>query len=168
MINLLSYLTSNHLINVGFTAWMAAQILKTLFTYIATEHFVPERLVGAGGMPSSHSALVCSIAIAAVRRFGFSSTEFAVTLTLAAIVMYDAMGVRRAAGEQAKVLNKMIERMFQPLDTPEDNKDELMEILPEEPEEKPQKALKEFIGHTPFEVLGGALLGILIAMLFPA
>ena len=67
-----------------------------------------ERMIGAGGMPSSHTALVCSLTIAMARKTGVSSAEFALALALACIVMYDAMGVRRAAGEHAKVLNKLV------------------------------------------------------------
>lgn len=101
-------LTSNYLINVGFIAWLSAQLLKTIFSYLSTGRLNLERMFGAGGMPSMHSALVCSISIGMVRKMGFDSPEFALSLVLAAIVMYDAMGVRRAAGEQAKVLNKIV------------------------------------------------------------
>ncbi len=103
----LRFLTSNYLIDVAFVAWLSAQVLKTLLYYLDTNTFRAERLVGSGGMPSAHSALVCSIAVGMSRKMGFASPEFALALTLAGIVMYDAMG---CAGrqEQAKVLNKMI------------------------------------------------------------
>ncbi|WP_312641861.1 divergent PAP2 family protein [Hydrogenoanaerobacterium sp.] len=155
----------NYYINVAFLAWISAQFLKTLFTLIATKKFVPERLVGAGGMPSSHSALVCSLTVAFARKLGFDSSVFALSLALAGIVMYDAMGVRRAAGEQAKVLNKIVFGFKSwNWSGDEDNDDEkTAEIV----DDIPDKALKEFIGHTPLEVLGGALLGILIAISFP-
>lgn len=157
----LRMLTSNYLINVGFVAWLSAQVLKTLITFMISGKLNLERMFGAGGMPSMHSALVCSIAIAMVRKVGFASPEFALSLVLAAIVMYDAMGVRRAAGEQAKVINKIVFG-FQFIDlSGSDEEDE--NRLPD-PE---QKKLKEFLGHTPFEVLGGALLGILVAMMMP-
>ena len=125
-------------------------------------------------MPSSHSSLVCSLALATAKKMGYSSPEFAITVVLAAIVMYDAMGVRRAAGEQAKVLNKLVdgftlENFFwndkkfsdeiEGENELEDKKDELEELK--------DVKLKEFLGHTPLEVLGGALLGILVAMLMP-
>ena len=145
---MLKELTSNYYINVAMVAWISAQVLKTLFSFIVNKKFNPGRLVGAGGMPSAHSALVCSLTVAMARGIGFNSPEFAICFIVAGVVMYDAMGVRRAAGEQAKVLNKLV---FEDKDN----------------ENKPEKALKEFLGHTPLEVLGGALLGILVAALMP-
>ncbi len=175
MIEQLKILTSNYLINLGFTAWASAQILKTLLTFLDTKSFVAERLFGSGGMPSSHSALVCSIAVGMSRKMGFASPEFALALVLAAIVMYDAMGVRRAAGEQAKVLNIMLFNLKKQTNSFLNNRtlsDEVEPIeLPLNETDKPlspeDKELKEFLGHTPLEVLGGALLGILLAMIMP-
>lgn len=182
--NVIRTLTSNYVINVGFVAWFSAQILKVIFTFIVTNKIVLERLVGAGGMPSSHSALTCGIAIAIARKVGYSSPEFGLAVAFAAIVMYDAMGVRRAAGEQAKVINKMIfdfpffKRKY-PVEKEiyEDwelikalQKDKIYEgKFSEEGEEIPilSKELKEFLGHTPVEVLGGCVLGILVAMFMP-
>ncbi|MFV0400607.1 MAG: divergent PAP2 family protein [Oscillospiraceae bacterium] len=179
------WLTSNYIINVGVVAWFSAQCLKTLITLIRTKKLNMERMVGAGGWPSSHSALTVSIAIAMANKLGYASPEFGLALAFAAIVMYDAMGVRRAAGEQAKVLNKMI---FDFPDFPwfekrdkyikskdilvnEDHPGEIDEKQEEgqKPESTPivEKELKEFLGHTPFEVLGGCLLGILVAMFMP-
>lgn len=167
---------SNYLINVAFVSWLVAQVLKTFFAFVQTKTFMPERLVGAGGMPSSHSALVTSLAIATVRKLGYSSPEFAITLALAAIVMYDAMGVRRAAGEQAKVLNKLISGYtFNKNKLWDENKfnEEIEGITLNDKNEdnkngeSSDKKLKEFLGHTPLEVLGGALLGILVAILIP-
>lgn len=172
-------LTSNYIINVGATSWLLAQLLKTLFTLLTTKKLVLERLVGAGGMPSSHSALTCSIAIAMARKLGFASPEFGLALAFAAVVMYDAMGVRRAAGEQAKVLNRIVFEFrlpfFQRLNRQKD-----LEQQPGEPDERSleqeaekdtapllDKELKEFLGHTPMEVLGGCLLGILVSVFMP-
>lgn len=161
-------ITSNYIINTGVVAWCLAQVLKTIFTFIKYKEFRPERLVGAGGMPSAHSALVCSVTVGMAKLEGFSSPLFAVILCFAAVVMYDAMGVRRAAGEQAKVLNKM---MFSFKDI-----DKIFDVLNEEIEEeysenietlKDHKQLKEYLGHTPLQVLAGALLGILVASLMP-
>lgn len=165
-------ITGNYVINVGFVAWFLAQLLKTLLTYFTTKKLQLERMVGAGGMPSSHSSLVCALTIAMAKSVGLSSPVFALTLAFAAIVMYDAMGVRRAAGEHAKVLNKMR------FDFRDLNKDlgalfnsigaQMADDDAREPEEEnDDKALKEYIGHTPLEVLGGALLGILVATLMP-
>lgn len=165
----LQQISGNYYITVAFLSWASAQLLKTLFTFIFTKRFVAERLFGAGGMPSSHSALVCSLTFAFARRLGFDSPIFALSLVLSGIVMYDAMGVRRAAGEQAKVLNKIVFG-FKSWNWNEDEEhsDENSRGAADIAGEMPDKALKEFIGHTPLEVLGGALLGILIAISFPA
>ncbi|MEG2087874.1 MAG: divergent PAP2 family protein [Angelakisella sp.] len=161
-------ITSNYIINIAVVAWVLAQTIKTLLTYLKYHEFRAERLFGAGGMPSSHSALVCAITMGIAKLEGFSSPLFALTLCFAAVVMYDAMGVRRAAGEQAKVLNKMIfsfkdiNKIFELLDAEiEEEFDENTDTIIEHEE------LKEFLGHTPLEVLGGALLGLLIASLMP-
>ncbi len=116
-------------------------------------------------MPSSHTALVCSMTIAVSKLTGVNSPEFAIAFIIAAVVMYDAMGVRRAAGEQAKVLNKIV---FQWGDVVKKDSQQDGEAQKQKTEEElAKKELKEFLGHTPLEVLGGALLGILIAMFFP-
>ncbi|MBR5798559.1 MAG: divergent PAP2 family protein [Lachnospiraceae bacterium] len=127
--------------------WLIAQVVKTIIHTIVTKEFVAERLVGSGGMPSCHSATVCALSVATGMKCGVSSPEFAIAVMLAIIVMYDAMGVRRETGIQAKVLNEMIE-MFT-------NMGKKMSA-----EEK----LKEFIGHTPLQVLVGAILGIIVAI----
>lgn len=106
--NPLRVLISNYVIDVGFLAWFAAQLLKTILAYIPSRKIIWERMVGSGGMPSSHSALVCAVSVGVAKKLGYASPEFALSLAMAGIVMYDAMGVRRAAGEQAKVLNKMV------------------------------------------------------------
>ena len=154
------FLLSNHLINVGFISWCSAQLIKTILTYIQFHELRAERLFGAGGMPSSHSALVCSLTVAMAQSEGYNSPLFAMALFFAMVVMYDAMGVRRAAGEQAKVLNKMM-FSFKILDQLDEEMGDLIDSSGENASE--QKELKEFLGHTPLEVLGGALLGILIA-----
>lgn len=145
---LLKALTSNYILNVTATAWLTAQVLKTIINYFSTKTFNAERLIGAGGMPSAHSAFVCSLVMATAEKCGFSSPEFAISLALATVVMYDAMGVRRAAGEQAKTINKMVEEL---------SKNNNVEA---------GRKLKELLGHTPLEVLGGAIVGIVVSMLF--
>ena len=156
----------NYVLVSAIISWCAAQIIKTLIHFIQTKSFNPERLFGAGGMPSSHSALVCSATIAICRKCGFGSSEFALMFILAMIVMYDAMGVRRSAGLQAKEINRLrrvvneLDEEF--MDSFDDKVDEIEEKKPEEIQD-----LKEFLGHTPLEVLCGALLGILIAMAVP-
>jgi len=115
---------------------------------ILTKQFVAERMVGSGGMPSSHSATVCALATATGMECGAGSPEFAITIMLAIIVMYDAMGVRRETGKQGRVLNEMLE-IFTNMGK----------------EISPEKRLKEFVGHTPLQVLMGAILGIAIAVI---
>ena len=144
-------LLHNYVLNVAIVSWVSAQILKTLLYLVIRKKFEPERLVGAGGMPSAHSATVCGLMIAISRHSGFTSREFAIAFVLAAVVMYDAMGVRRAAGEQAKVLNKIIEKHSENENNDFDR----------------QAELKEYLGHTPLQVLAGGLLGILVAMILP-
>lgn len=159
-------ITSNYLINVGLVSWVTAQVLKLIITLITTREVVLERLVGAGGMPSAHSALVCSMTVAMAKLEGFQSPLFALALAFAAVVMYDAMGVRRAAGEHAKVLNRMA---FDLRNLNQNLSDFFEDIEKDESsrEAQEEKELKEFLGHTPLQVLGGALLGILIASTMP-
>ncbi|MCL2056861.1 MAG: divergent PAP2 family protein [Oscillospiraceae bacterium] len=166
----LRMVTSNYVINCTVSAWILAQVLKTVFTYIGSGKLQWERMVGAGGMPSAHSAGVVALTISVARRVGYTSPEFGIALAFAVIVMYDAMGVRRAAGEQAKVLNKMI---FEFSNTPfldrviKKNNDAPETQEPEDASQSREKELKEYLGHTPFEVLCGALLGILVAIFIP-
>lgn len=148
----------NYILISAVVSWFTAQVIKTFLHFILTKKFKAERLIGAGGMPSSHSALVCSASIAVSRKCGIGSAEFAIMLLVAMIVMYDAMGVRRAAGLHAREINRM-NKLFT-------SKDSIKSIDGKDIEQK-RKELKEYIGHTPFEVLGGALLGILISMIVP-
>lgn len=128
--------------------WLIAQILKTLIHLFLNRKFVAERLVGGGGMPSSHSATVCALSTASYLNYGAGSFEFAISLILSLIVMYDAMGVRRETGIQAKVLNEIMQTF---------EKMGHKEISAED-------KLKEFVGHTPLQVLIGGILGVLIAI----
>jgi len=125
-------------------AWLIAQGLKVLIAWIRVGKFDWERVTGAGGMPSAHSAIVSALSAGAIRFTGFESPLTAITITFALIVMYDATGVRQAAGKQAEALNRIIEQF------------RLHKHVSEIP-------LKELLGHTPVEVLAGALLGITIA-----
>ena len=137
---------SNEVLVSAIAGWTVAQVLKTIIDIAMNKSFSPERLVGAGGMPSSHSATVCSLTTSAALVYGVSSFQFAICFVLASIVMYDAMGVRREAGKQARLLNLILEQDFFKLDN-----------------DAFQQRLKEFIGHTPFQVLMGAILGVFIA-----
>ena len=127
--------------------WFVAQVLKTIIHLFFTKKFVAERLVGSGGMPSSHSATVCAFATATAFEYGTGSFEFASALLLAIIVMYDAIGVRWETGVQARLLNDIM-KTFAAM-----GRSELSAY----------EKLKEFVGHTPLQVLAGAILGILIA-----
>lgn len=157
---------TNVVLLISVISWVLAQLIKTILFLIKNKRFDAERLTGAGGMPSSHSATVCSLAIATSRvSGGINSTEFALAMIFAFIVMYDATGVRRAAGLQAKEINRL-RRVVKDLD------EELIDRLEDKVQEdndgsEEMKDLKEFLGHTPLEVLGGALLGIIVAMAFP-
>ena len=150
----------NYVLTAAVISWCAAQIIKTILNFIQTKRFHAERLFGAGGMPSSHSALVCSATVAMCRKCGVGSPEFAIMFIVAMIVMYDAMGVRRSAGLHAREINRII-RIFAVKGIKASDESE------KPTNEKKKKELKEYLGHTPFEVLGGALLGILISMLVP-
>lgn len=138
----------NKILMSAIAGWAVAQLLKTILHLIVTKKFVAERLVGTGGMPSSHSATVCGLTTAVGIMHGMSSVEFAIAGVLAIIVMYDALGVRREAGRQAKVLNEMMELW----NTMKDEKSF-------------EKNLKEFVGHTPAQVIVGAIIGIGMACL---
>lgn len=155
---------------VPLISWLSAQIIKLIIHAIKYRTFNPERLFGAGGMPSSHSSTVCSLAIIVSRIEGFDSTFFALSMILAMITMYDAMGVRRAAGLHAKQINRLRHIVDELDEEILDKIDEKLDEGPEgddEDEEDDRKELKEYLGHTPIEVLCGALLGIIVAMAFP-
>lgn len=147
MANVLTWMAQNIILATAFTAWITAQLLKTITSYLKHGTLNFERLVGAGGMPSSHTALVVSLAGAVGLHDGFDSPLFAVSVVLAGIVMYDAAGVRRAAGKQAKVINKLV-RQLRVEHTVHDI------------------TLKELLGHSPIEVFAGAAWGILITYTF--
>lgn len=143
----LTEISQNVVLISAILGWFTAQVLKTIIHLIINKKFVAERMVGSGGMPSSHSATVCALAAATGMKYGGGSFEFAMAVIFAIIVMYDAMGVRRETGIQARVLNEMME-MFT-------NMGKEMSV---------EDKLKEFVGHTPLQVLAGAVLGIAIAV----
>ena len=151
--NVLYDLFHNPVFLTSGIAWAIAQIIKTVIDFLINGKFNAERLVGSGGMPSCHSATVCSLATISLFIYGAGSFEFAVTVMLAIIVMYDARGVRRETGTQAVIINEIMEYLSNPLD--DRYKD------PEFSQEK----LKEFIGHTPIQVFCGAVLGICVALI---
>lgn len=139
---------SNRVLISAVTGWTVAQVLKTIIDFALNRSFSAERLVGSGGMPSSHSATVCALTVAAALEYGVSSFEFAVSFVLASVVMYDAIGVRQETGKQAKLLNMILQQ----------------DLFKFENHELLQQRLKEFVGHTPLQVFAGAILGIGLAL----
>ena len=138
---------SNQVLVSAVAGWIVAQVLKTMLDFALNRTINWERMVGSGGMPSSHSATVCGLTTAAAIRYGVGSFEFAVCFVLSMVVMYDATGVRRETGKQAKLLNSIL--MENPLKLN-------AEVL--------QEKLKEYVGHTPLQVVAGAILGIGLAL----
>ena len=134
---------SNFVLVSAICAWFVAQFLKVVVTLFKEKQFKPRVLLfSLGGMPSSHSATVCALFTAAAIKFGFNSFEFAICAVLAMVVMTDAMGVRWQTGEQSKVINKIVKQLFGGN------------------HEESATALKELVGHTPFQVLMGAIVGV--------
>ena len=150
---LMKALNWNYVLVTALISSFLAQMTKVIINIIVLGKFIPERLWGAGGMPSAHSATVCAMLVATGRYCGTGSTEFALALVVSVIVMYDAMGVRRETGEQAKVLNKMIEQW---IDVTEKNAPFLQNMH-----------LKEMVGHTPLQVLAGFVVGCVVGALYP-
>ncbi len=150
----LSILISNPLINISVLSWAAAQLLKTLVDTVKHKQFDRHRLAGAGGMPSSHSAVTCSVLLTSYYMYGFNSPIFALSFVLALIVMYDATGVRWAAGLHAKAINHIVEYLEQ--DTSPEGRRALHELIPK---------LNESLGHRVREAICGAALGFVIAMI---
>lgn len=142
----------NRVLFAAVLAWLVAQILKVLLEWLLHKRLSAERLWGAGGMPSAHSSMVCALTVSMARFYGVSSPVFALSVMFSFVTIYDAMGVRRETGEHARLLNKYLKQM-----KPQDDDDSSPEI-----------DLKEYIGHTPMEVLAGVLLGILVGVLMPA
>ena len=158
----------NVMLIAALLGWLSAQVLKTIIHVITTKKFNAERIWGAGGMPSSHSATVCALAITTSRICGISSPEFALSMVLGLVVMYDACGVRRAAGLHAREINRLRKIVDKLDDETIERLDEEIDIeMDSDDNDKVSKELKEFLGHTPFQVLCGALLGIIIGMVFP-
>ena len=140
-------ITGNHIIDCALVAWFLAQVIKVILDLILTRKFDWHRFVSSGGMPSSHSAFVMACTTAVARTGGLGSPLFGVCVVMAAVVMYDACNVRRSAGDTAKLVNQLL-RHVEKL-TAEDFADDLKIIM----------------GHTPLQVLIGALLGVAVGML---
>ncbi len=132
---------------VPFATWFFIQLFKLIYDLVTTKKFNFKRILGAGGMPSSHSAVVVALCTMIGKKFGVNSAIFALSIVFAFVVMYDAAGVRRAAGKQAKLLNKIVQ-------TPGLSNVEVTEKL------------QEVLGHTPTQVIVGALIGFIVGYIF--
>lgn len=139
----------NKILDLVFLSIIIAQTIKVLTPILKSGKIDISRVFETGGMPSSHSSSVMTLCMSIALVYGTNTGLFATTLLFAIIVMYDATGIRREAGKHAKILNEII---F--------NSD--LKVV----ESKEFKQFKEFLGHTPFEVLMGALLGIFIPLIF--
>jgi acid phosphatase family membrane protein YuiD len=152
-LNIFYEIINNKAIVIPVIAWFTAQCIKTIILSIRSRRIVVRRFFGSGGMPSSHAAFVVSLATVTGLNNGIDSNIFAITLALAFVVMFDAAGVRRAAGKQAAVINKLLHHQDITWDTP-DGKPHLDMIL------------KELLGHTPLEVIAGAAWGVLLGLIW--
>ena len=137
----------NRVIQAAALAWAVAQALKVMLTLAISRRFDKSRVLGSGGMPSSHSAMACAMLMTIGFREGFSSSIFALAFCFSGVVMYDAAGVRRSTGRNAAVINQ------------------LMDMLSGNGYTFDEKRLKELVGHTPIQVLADALLGTLLGTL---
>ncbi len=141
----ISQILGNHLFINAALSWIIAQILKAIIYACVNRTFDIKRLFGDGGMPSGHSATVTALATTAALECGLDSAIFAVSAIFAIVVMHDAMGIRLEAGKHAKMLNELFVVVNGEID--------------------PEQSLKEFLGHTPSQVVCGAVLGFVIAMI---
>jgi uncharacterized protein len=148
IVNDIAQILDNRILLVAVAACLIAQVLKLIIDVIQNGKVSVKVLTTTGGMPSAHSALVTALAAGVGESLGWKSAEFAIATIFAIVVMYDAAGVRQAAGKQARILNQMIDELFS-----DDHKFN---------EEK----LKELLGHTPVQVIAGSVLGIAVNWLF--
>lgn len=142
----MNFLQQYRYIIVPMLIWLGIQSFKVIYDLIITKKFNFKRILGAGGMPSSHSAVVASLTTMVGKEYGIDSAIFAVSLIFSLVVMYDAAGVRRAAGKQAQILNKIVE-------TPGLTNVQVSERL------------VEVLGHTPTQVIVGAFIGVVVGLL---
>ena len=143
---MLKDLVNNQVVIIGFWAWSIAQFLKFPMDYFLNKRWNWGIMFSSGGLPSSHSALVTAVTLTVGLQEGFDTAVFAVSAALAAIVIYDAAGVRRQAGIHAARINEIMKHFF-------------------ESGQLPEKELKEMLGHTPFEVISGIMLGLIITFM---
>ena len=145
MNNMIGFI-QNKYIYIPFLLWFSIQLFKVIYDLVKTRRFNFKRIMGAGGMPSSHSAIVTGLATLIGKYEGVNTPIFALALIMAFVVMYDACGVRRAAGKQAALLNKIVE-------TPGLTSVQVSERL------------VEVLGHTPIQVIVGAIIGIIVGLI---
>lgn len=145
--NIVWEIITNKYIYLSFGVWFCIQLSKVIVDLIKTKKFNFKRIMGAGGMPSSHSAVVCCMTALLGKEYGFGSGIFGLAVIFAFVVMYDAAGIRRAAGKQAKLLNKIVE-------------------TPGLTTVQVQERLVEVLGHTPVQVLVGAIIGFAVGAIF--
>lgn len=148
MKEIIDQLWANRILMAALIAWAAAQLTKTVIYLIIYREWRADRLWGSGGMPSSHAATVCALTVSSLLCYGLSSPVFAISFVLMTIVLHDARGVRLETGKQAQVLNTimtLLEKTY---------KGEL-----------PDVELKELVGHTPFQVIIGSVMGIIVGII---
>ena len=141
-------LLNNRILIAALVAWAIAQAIKAILYTIVNREFKFERLVGSGGMPSSHAATVCALTTAVAMQFGLGSFEFAISFVLSSVVLHDARGVRQEAGKQAVTITAIIDHLIK--------EGTIIEL--------PNWELKELIGHTPLQVLIGSIMGICVGL----
>lgn len=162
MTDKIAFLFSNQILNAGLLSWIMAQVIKLIYYYIRNKEIRLERLKGAGGMPSAHTATTCAMAVTALLTCGYQSAEFAIACILTVIVIYDATGVRWEASLHARALNLLVDELDEEAKTNGESGEhrvlrrQLRDQIPE---------LNESLGHRPIEVCFGAALGILLALL---
>ncbi len=145
--NYIKQLSNNHILWVAIFSWFIAQFLKVIVTLFYEHKLDLKKFFASGGMPSSHSSFVTALAIGIGQVYGYDNVLFAIAAVFSFIVMYDAANVRLHAGKQAARINQII-------------------AVLEDPTLNPEERLKEILGHTPFQVMAGGILGILIAFIF--
>jgi len=141
-------LLDNGILLCSITAWVIAQIIKTIIDWRINHRLNLRRMISNGGMPSAHTAVVVAMAVMIAFREGVGSTAFAISFALTAIVINDAVGVRYHTGEQSKVINKILHRM-------------LVEGKP-----LTDESLQELVGHTPTEAFFGAVIGLVVPLFY--
>lgn len=144
--NFFSQILHNQILLTAIVSWALAQLIKIGIELIRTHRINWQLIFATGGMPSSHSSLVVALETATGLRQGFDSPLFAIATVLAFVVLYDAQGIRRQAGNQARIINRMLQNV-------------------ENAGIKVDKNLKELLGHTPIQVVGGTILGIIVALI---